>query len=139
MKIILAPDSFKGSLPADEVCRAMAAGVRKVLPDAELVLIPMADGGEGTVQALVAATHGRIIRRTVTGPLGTRVDAFFGVLGDGRIGVIEMAAASGLPLVPEGQRNPMITTTLGTGELIREALDEGCTRLIIGIGGRRHQ
>jgi glycerate kinase len=135
MKMILAPDSFKGSLAAHEVCRAMAAGARKALPDAELVLIPMADGGEGTVQSLVAATQGRIIRRTVTGPLSTKVDAFFGILGDEKTAVVEMAAASGLPLVPEGQRNPMITTTFGTGELIRYALDEGCTRLIIGIGG----
>jgi glycerate kinase len=135
MKIVLAPDSFKGSLAAHEVCRAMADGVKKVLPDADLVLIPMADGGEGTVQALVSATGGRMIRRTVTGPLGAKVDAFFGVLGDGTTGVIEMAAASGLPLVPEGQRNPMVTTTFGTGELIREALDEGCTRLMIGLGG----
>lgn len=135
MKIILAPDSFKGSLAADEVCRAMADGIKKVLPDAELVFIPMADGGEGTVQALAAATQGRIIRKTVTGPLGIKVDAFFGILGNGKTAVVEMAAASGLPLVPMGQRNPMITTTFGTGELIRYALDEGCTRLIIGIGG----
>ena len=135
LKIILAPDSFKGSLSANEVCLAMTTGIQKVLPDAELVSIPMADGGEGTVQALVAATQGRIIEQTVTGPLGIKVDAFFGILGDGQTGVIEMAAASGLPLVPEGQRNPMFTTTLGTGELIRAALNERCTRLIIGLGG----
>lgn len=135
MKIILAPDSYKGSLTAAEVCQAMAAGIRRVFPDAAVSAAPLADGGEGTVQSLVDATGGRIVAKAVTGPLGERVSAFFGILGDGRTGVIEMAAASGLPLVPPGQRNPRITTTYGTGELIRAALDEGCVKLIIGSGG----
>ncbi|MEW8977069.1 MAG: glycerate kinase [Symbiobacterium sp.] len=135
MKIVIAPDSYKGSLTAAQVAEAMAAGVLRVLPDAELALVPMADGGEGTVQALVDATGGRLITTAVRGPLGEPVQATFGILGDGRTAVIEMAQASGLPLVPRERRNPLITTTYGTGELIRRALDEGAARLIIGIGG----
>jgi glycerate kinase len=135
MKIVLAPDSFKGSLTAGEVCQAMKTGIQRIIPTAEIVSVPMADGGEGTVSALVAATGGRILRPMVTAPLGDRVEAFFGILGDGRTAVIEMAAASGLPLVPKERLNPRITTTFGTGELIREALDAGCRKLIIGIGG----
>lgn len=135
MKIILAPDSYKGSLTSPEVCRAMAAGIKRVVPDAEVVAVPIADGGEGTVQALITATGGRLLRKRVTGPLGNPVEAFFGILGDGKTAVIEMATASGLPLVPADKRDPRTTTTHGTGELIRAALDAGCTRLIIGIGG----
>lgn len=135
MKIVIAPDSYKGSLSAAEVAAAMAEGVRRLYPDAETVLVPMADGGEGTVQALVDATGGRLIMATVTGPLGAPVEASFGLLGDGVTAVIEMASASGLPLVPPELRNPMVTTTYGTGELIRLALDHGSTRLIVGIGG----
>jgi glycerate kinase len=135
LKIVLAPDSFKGSLTAKEVCSAMTEGVRRYLPETELISVPMADGGEGTVQALVDATGGRIIRQTVIGPIGDLVDAFFGVLGDGITGVIEMAAASGLPLVPLDKRDPRFTTTYGTGQLIKAALDAGCTRLLLGIGG----
>lgn len=100
MKIVIAPDSFKGSLTAAEVARAMALGVRRLYPDAETVLVPMADGGEGTVQALVDATCGRLISAEVTGPLAELVTATFGILGDGVTAVIEMASASGLPLVP---------------------------------------
>lgn len=135
MKIVLAPDSFKGSLTAAEVCAAMEEGIRHFLPDAEVVSAPMADGGEGTVQSLVDATGGTFIVETVTGPLGQPVEARFGILGDGHTAVIEMAAASGLPLVPEQQRNPLQTTTFGTGELIRAALKRDCSHLIIGIGG----
>jgi glycerate kinase len=135
MKIVLAPDSFKGSLSAAEICEAMEAGVRKVLPQAEIVKIPMADGGEGTVTALVAATGGRFEQTEVVGPLGKPVCAEYGILGDGTTAVIEMASASGLPLVPIEKRNPMRTTTYGTGQLILEALGQGCSRLIIGIGG----
>lgn len=134
-KIIIAPDSFKGSLTAFEAAEAIAAGVRNALPEAECVLIPLADGGEGTVQALVKATGGRIIPAPATDPLGNRIESFFGVLGDGETVVVEMAAASGLPLVPEHLRNPMVTTTFGAGELIRAALDLGCRKLILGIGG----
>lgn len=135
MKIVVAPDSFKGSLSAGDVCRAVARGIRAVWPDADVHAVPMADGGEGTVQALVDATGGRLVEMTVTGPLGEPVRAAYGILGDGRTAVIEMAAASGLPLVPEEHRNPLITTTYGTGELIRGALDAGCRNVIIGIGG----
>lgn len=135
MHIVIAPDSFKGSLSALAVAEAIERGVRAVFPDAEVHKVPIADGGEGTVEALVAATRGRIERRTVRGPLGEPVQAHWGVLGDGSTAVIEMAAASGLPLVPKERRDPRITTTYGTGELIRAVLDAGLTRLIIGIGG----
>ncbi|MDO6706473.1 glycerate kinase [Photobacterium sp. 1_MG-2023] len=135
MKIIIAPDSYKESLPALAVARAIEAGFRQVLPEADYRLCPMADGGEGTVQSLVDATQGKIMQVRVTGPLGTPVDGFYGLLGDGKTAVIEMAAASGLDLVPTAKRNPMRTTSYGTGELITAALDQGRTHLIIGIGG----
>jgi glycerate kinase len=135
MKIVLAPDKFKGSLSAQEACAAMERGVRRAWPDAEVVSIPLADGGEGTAEALVAATGGRGVEVTVTGPLGDPVCAEYGILGDGQTGVIEMAQASGLWRVPTGRRNPLKTTTYGTGELIKAALGQGCTHLIIGIGG----
>ncbi|RKY00394.1 glycerate kinase [Candidatus Poribacteria bacterium] len=135
MRVVIAPDSFKGSLTALEVANAVEEGLKRVIPDLEAVKVPMADGGEGTVQSLVDATGGRIIKRTVTGPLGEKVEAEFGILGDGVTAVIEMASASGLPLVPPEKRNPMVTTTYGTGELIKAALDMGCRRFIIGIGG----
>jgi len=135
MRIVIAPDSYKGCISACKVAEAMARGVRTALPRARLVLLPMADGGEGTVDSLVAATGGRLLRRRVTGPLGAPVRAHFGILGDGKTAVIEMAAASGLPLVPPHKRNPLITTTRGTGELIAAALDLGCRKFIVGIGG----
>ncbi len=134
-KVVVAPDSFKGSLTARQVCEAAEEGLHRVWPEAEVVSVPMADGGEGTVQSLVDATSGRIISIDVAGPMGEPVTAFFGVLGDGVTAVIEMAAASGLPLVPVGRRNPLVATTRGTGELIASALDMGCRRFIIGIGG----
>lgn len=135
MKIIVAPDSFKGSVSAKEAAENIKLGILRVDQDAEIVCIPMADGGEGTVQSLVDATGGELVHTSVTGPLLDRVDAFFGILGDRKTAVIEMAAASGLPLVPVAQRNPMHTTTYGTGELIKQALDRGCREIIIGIGG----
>ncbi len=135
MRIIVAPDSYKGSLSAVEVADAMARGIASVLPDATIVSLPVADGGEGTVEALVAATHGRFVTQEVSGPLGEPVMARWGVLGDAATAVIEMAAASGLPLLPPERRNPLLTSTRGTGELIRAALDAGLRRLIIGIGG----
>jgi glycerate kinase len=135
MKIVAAPNAFKESLSAVGVAQSIARGVRKVLPDAEVIQVPVADGGDGTVEALVAATGGQIIQRRVTGPLGESVDAYFGLLGDGHTAVVEMAVASGLHLVPNGQRNPMKTTTYGTGELIAAALDRGATKIIVGIGG----
>lgn len=135
MKIVIAPDSFKGSLTALEVANAIKEGVKRVMPEAEIDEVPMADGGEGTVQALVDATGGQIITQEVCDPLGNRIEADFGILGDGETAVIEMAAASGLPLVPANKRNPMLTTTYGTGELISAALKRGCRKLIVGIGG----
>lgn len=135
LKIVIAPDSFKGCLTAREVCEAAAAGLARLSADLEVVSVPMADGGEGTVQSLVDATGGELVTTTVTGPLGEPVQATWGLLGDGRTAVIEMAAASGLTLVPEERRDPMVTTTYGTGELIRAALDAGRRHLIIGIGG----
>ncbi|MEE9400951.1 MAG: glycerate kinase [Dehalococcoidia bacterium] len=134
MKIVVAPQSFKGSLSALEVAQAMALGIKRVLPDAETVAVPMADGGEGTVEALVDATCGQIITTDVTGPLGESITAKWGILGDGVTGIIEAAAASGITLVPPGKLNPLITTTYGTGELIWAALNAGCRKLIVGIG-----
>src|SRR5689334_6110519 len=135
MRILIAPQSLKGSLTAAEAGQAIAQGVRAVYPTAEIEIVPVADGGEGTVQALVDATGGKIIQQTVTGPLGEPVSAFFGLMGDGHTAVIEMAASAGLPLVPPERRDPRITTTYGVGELILAALDHGSRHFIIGIGG----
>ncbi|WP_310876904.1 glycerate kinase [Priestia megaterium] len=135
MKIVIAPDSFKESLTALHVCEAVEKGIKSHFPDAEISKVPMADGGEGTVQSLVDATGGDIIQARVTGPLGKEVEAFYGILGDGNTAVIEMAAASGLHHVPVDKRNPLITTTRGTGELILKALDHKVKHIIIGIGG----
>jgi len=135
MRIVIAPDSYKESLSALEVATAIEAGFREVFPDADYLKLPLADGGEGTVAALVAATGGRLVEVAVTGPLGEAVRAFYGLTGDGQTAVIEMAAACGLALVAPERRNPLLTTTRGTGELIRAALDTGARHLIIGIGG----
>jgi len=135
MKVAVAPDSFKESLTAREACDAIAAGIRAVRSDAEIVCVPMADGGEGTVEAMVAATGGELLSERVEGPLGEPVVAPYGILGGGETAVIEMAAASGLPLVPPEKRNPLKTTTRGTGMLIRAALERGAKRIILGIGG----
>lgn len=135
MKIVVAPQGFKGSLDATDVAQAIARGVRQVFPGAEIKVLPVADGGEGTVRALVQASGGRTVTTRVMGPLERPVNATWGVLGDGTTGVIEMAAASGLPLIRRDERNPARTTTFGTGELIRHALEMGMRRLIIGIGG----
>ncbi|EOV9626595.1 glycerate kinase [Cronobacter sakazakii] len=134
-KIVIAPDSFKESLSAMDVAKAIEAGFREIYPQAHYVCVPMADGGEGTVEAMVAATGGQIITTPVTAPLGNKVDGFFGLLGDGETAVVEMAAASGLHLVPTAQRDPRITTSYGTGELILAALERGVKAIIIGIGG----
>lgn len=135
MKIVIAPDSYKESLSALEVATQIEAGFQEIFPTAQYVKLPMADGGEGTVEAMVAATNGKLVHITVTGPLGVPVDAFYGMTGDGKTAVIEMAAASGLEIVPPLQRNPLKTTSYGTGELVRAALDAGARHLIIGIGG----
>ena len=135
MKIVVAPDSFKGSLTAIEVSDAIEKGIREVFPEAEIIKIPMADGGDGTVECLVNATGGKILEEKVIGPLGNEVWAFYGILGDRKTAIVEMAAASGLTLVPENKRDPLITTTYGTGQLIKAALNQGCRKMIIGIGG----
>jgi len=135
MRVVIAPDSFKECLTAMQVADAIEAGLKAALPDAECIKIPVADGGEGTVQSLVDATGGEIVRLEVTDPLGDPVEAFFGVLGDGETAVIEMAAASGLHLVLPERRDPRVTTTFGTGQLMRAALDRGARRLLLGIGG----
>ena len=135
MKIVIAPDSYKESLSALEVATAIEQGFREIWPDADYVKLPVADGGEGTVEAMVAATAGRIVHVDVTGPLGASVQAFYGLSGDERSAFIEMAAASGLELVKPAQRNPLTTTSWGTGELISHALDAGVKHIIIGIGG----
>lgn len=135
MKIVIAPDSYKESLSALEVANAIEQGFREIWPDADYVKLPVADGGEGTVEAMVAATAGRIVDVDVTGPLGEPVTAFFGLSGDERTAFIEMAAASGLEQVPVALRDPLKTTSWGTGELIRHALDAGVDHIIIGLGG----
>lgn len=135
MKIVIAPDSYKESLSALEVATAIEEGFRDIFPSANYVRLPVADGGEGTVEAMVAATGGRIVHVPVTGPLGEPVEGFFGLSGDEQSAFIEMAAASGLERVTPAQRNPLKTTSWGTGELIRHALDAGVKHIIIGIGG----
>ena len=135
MKIVLAPDSFKGNLTSLQVADAMEKGIRRVLPKARVVKVPMADGGEGTVQSLVDATGGRIVRKKVTGPAGKSVNARYGILSDGETAVIEMAEASGLPMVAGKDKNPMNTTTYGTGELMLDAMKKGAKTIIIGLGG----
>ncbi|WP_394246673.1 glycerate kinase [Vibrio profundi] len=135
MKVVIAPDSFKESLSAKQVCDAIRSGLQRVWPEAEFVSVPVADGGEGTVQSLVDATKGHLTHIQVQGPQNKPVEAFYGVLGDNNTAVIEMAAASGLHHVPVEQRDPKTTTSFGTGQLIKHALDSGMKRLIIGLGG----
>ena len=135
MQIVIAPDSFKGSISAIEAAEAMKSGLLKVFPQATFKLMPIADGGEGTVDALVCATGGRLMQAQVLDPLGRPITASWGMLGDGHTAVIEMAAASGLPLLAPEERNPLATSTYGTGELIRAALDHGAQKIILGIGG----
>lgn len=135
MRIVIAPDSFKGSLSSLEVAEAMERGVKRVLPESTTILLPLSDGGEGLVDSLVVASGGNLLEYEVQGPLGSPVLAQMGLLGDGKTAVIEMAQASGLTLITEEERNPLITSTFGTGQLIEKALDLGCTKLVIGLGG----
>ncbi|MEG0773934.1 glycerate kinase [Clostridium sp.] len=135
MKIVIAPDSFKGSLTASEVADAIERGISKVNDNIYIEKVPMADGGEGTVQSLVDATGGKIVSTVVFNPLMEEISSFYGILGDNKTAVIEMSAASGLPLLSKEEKNPLITTTFGTGELFLHALEEGCRNFIIGIGG----
>lgn len=135
MKIVIAPDSYKESLSAAQVADIIESGMKEIFPAASYIKLPVADGGEGTVEAMVDAFHGRRMHVTVRGPLGEPVTACYGLSGDGQLAIIEMAAASGLALVPASRRDPRVTSTEGTGELIRAALDTGARRLILGIGG----
>ena len=133
-KILLVPDSFKGTLSSRQVCQVMAGQLRRFFPQAQVKSIPVADGGEGSVEAFLAAAGGERRTRTVTGPFGEPVEAFYGILGDGRTAVIEMAACAGLPLA-EGRLNPERATTYGVGELLLAAKEAGCTKAILGLGG----
>ncbi|MEJ6952507.1 glycerate kinase [Natronospora cellulosivora (SeqCode)] len=135
MKIVIAPDTFKGSVDSIDVATHMENGVLKVFPSAEIVKIPISDGGEGLVHSLLRMIGGCIIDKEVVGPLGETVSSYFALLDDEETAVVEMAAASGLPLVPLGKANPLKATTYGTGELIKAALDKNVTKIILGIGG----
>ncbi|MDS9472594.1 glycerate kinase [Sporosarcina pasteurii] len=135
MKIVIAPDSFKGSLSAVEVANAINQGVQKAYPHAKTHLLPVADGGEGTMETLVSATDGKMKAVFVTGPLGGKVEAAYGILGNGKTCVIEIASASGLARVPEGKLAPLQATTYGMGQLIKQALDDGFSSFIIALGG----
>ncbi len=134
-RVLIAPQAFKGSADAVAVAAAIARGIRRVWPDAACDELPLADGGEGTVRALVRATSGSLRISRVHDPLGREIDAEWGILGDGRTAVIEMAAASGLPLLSATERDPRVTSTRGTGELLLEAAMSGAARVILGIGG----
>lgn len=134
-RVVVAPDSFKGSLSSVEAAVAIRSGVYRAAPDSQVTIVPMADGGEGTVDAVLAAAGGERVSVTVTGPLGEPVEAAYGLLSDGRTAVIEMAAASGLPLLSAEARDPMAATTYGTGQLLRDALERGAKRIMIGLGG----
>lgn len=135
MKIVLAPDSYKNSLTAKQVAQSMKKGFEKVYPDAEFFNVPMADGGEGTVQSLVDARNGQMITETVVNPLGNQTQAQYGLIDDGQVAVIEMAQASGIQFINQFTQNPYVTTTFGTGELIKSAIKKGAKTIIIGIGG----
>lgn len=135
MKIIVAIDSFKGSLSAMEAGSAVKEGIHRIYPDADVKVCPLADGGEGTVDALVNGMHGKKQRITVTGPLGQPVECEYGIVGENNTAIIEMSGAAGITLVPEEYRNPLFTTTFGVGEVILDAMEKGCRRFLIGIGG----
>ncbi|GAA0180301.1 glycerate kinase [Clostridium sediminicola] len=134
MKIIVSPDSFKGTMSSLEVCDIIEKGINNIMQNVEVIKIPIADGGEGTVDAFLEAIGGEKVYVRVKGPLWDEVEAYYGILPDGNTAIIEMASASGITLV-EGRKNPLLTTTYGTGELIIDALDKGCKKIIVGIGG----
>jgi len=133
MKIPIVPDSFKGSLSSQQAANAIVEGLKYF--EAEIEKIPMADGGEGTVDCLVSALHGNLLKEFVTDPIGRKIQVEFGVLNDNNTAIIEMASASGLFLIPSKKRNPLYTTTYGTGELIRKVIEKGFTKIILGLGG----
>jgi glycerate kinase len=135
LKILVAPNAFKESLSAMEAAEAIATGILEVMPGVQITKIPIADGGDGTLEAVVAGTRGKVCKARVLDPLGNRITAEYGITGDGTTAIIEMSRASGLALVPPSKRNPMVTTSYGTGELIRAALNRGVKSIILGIGG----
>ena len=135
LKILVAPNAFKESLSAMDAVAAISQGILKGLSDAEIIGIPIADGGDGTLEAVVAGTQGKIYRTKVLDPLGNRITAEYGITGDGETAIVEMSRASGLALVPPLKRNPMRTTSYGTGELIKAALKRGVQNILLGIGG----
>ena len=135
MKVVVAIDSLKGSMSSLEAGEAIKAGVLNVYPDADVQVRPLADGGEGTVEALGLGMGGKLHTVSVTGPLGGKVDAVYGILSDGKTAVMEMAQAAGLPLIKREERNPLKTTTYGVGEMICDAMEKGCRHFIVGIGG----
>src|SRR5690606_7464652 len=134
MKVLIAIDSFKGSITSKKASEAIASGIYDVYPEAEINRIPLGDGGEGTVEALIEASNGRWVKKEVQGPLTEKVIASYGISGDGKTAMIEVAEACGLPLVPTERRNPLKTTTYGVGELIVDAMEKGCRKFIIGLG-----
>ena len=135
MNILIAPDAFKDCLSARQVAMALTDGLKALLPASTFELVPMADGGEGTVESIIDATGGKRITVTVKDPLLREINSFYGITGDGNTAIIEMAAASGLELLDERERDPWVTSSYGTGQLIRDALDHGCRKILLGIGG----
>ena len=135
MKVVVAIDSLKESLSSLEAGDAVKRGILNVMPNAEVCVRPLADGGEGTVEALSLGMGGKLVSISVTGPLGQPVDSVYGVLEESKTAIVEMASAAGITLVPENKRNPLHTTTYGVGEIIRDAISKGCRHFIIGIGG----
>jgi len=134
-KIVIAPDSFKGTMSSIEICDIVERGIKNIFPKAQTVKVPIADGGEGTVDAFLKAIGGTRINIKVKDPLMRDIDSFYGILDDKKTAVIEMAAASGLPLLSDEEKNPFLTSTYGTGQLILDALEKGCSRIILGLGG----
>lgn len=135
MKVVIAPDSFKESMSAKEVCDCAERGILSMFPEWEIVKVPMADGGEGTLESLIDATNGKIYNEETLNPIGEKIISRYGILGDKNIAIIEMASTSGIELIPKEKRNPYITTTYGTGQLMLKALDHDVERIILGIGG----
>ena len=135
MKVVIAIDSFKGSLSSIEAGMAAKNGILKAKPDAEVIVKPLADGGEGTVNALIEGLDGDRIDITVTGPMSTPVSCYYGLLKETNTAVMEMASAAGITLVPDAEKNPLLATTYGVGEMIKDAMERGCRNFIIGIGG----
>ena len=135
MKIVVAIDSLKGSLTSLEAGQAIKQGITRAIPDAEVSVRPLADGGEGTVEALILGMNGRNVCVTVSGPLGKPVECTYGILEDNKTAILEMSGAAGITLVSEQERNPLNTTTYGVGEVIKDAIQKGCRRFIVGIGG----